>query len=547
MSRRCSGCPPGPVDLTRDRRPTPRPASTATRPTARRRWPRSGAELADLQERLFAERHDRARSAGCCWCCRAWTPPARAACCATPSDWSTRRASGSPRSRRRPRRSAPTTSCGGSSKALPEPGLRRGLRPLPLRGRADRAGPRAGADPRRSSAATARSTTSRRGSSTTAPRSSSACSTSPPTSRRSGCWPGSTTRQALEVQPRRHRRAGAVAGVPRGLRDRARAHQHRERRPWHVIPADKKWFRNLAIGDLLLDDAARPRPAVAGAPTSTSRPSSERLADEEPDRVIPTVAVTRYVTPLREGGILPGHRRGRRPRHLRLQVPRRRPGPAGAGRRGDRRRARRAGSGCAPRGWWRSTSTRRSPATRPTRRSRTCSTPAPGSTSASTSCPARSATTATLPGRATGRGRPGALARRVQRQRRPHLAQPQPAALARRPVGDRPRRRRSTSTTAGPAASATRRGSRPQPWDAGDHVLRRVRRRAGRASTPRSRAVLAPRRVRRGARRGAGRLARAGPRAATPDAAARGVRRLPASPGSAPGSGCRRRRRHERP
>ena len=40
-----------------------------------------------------------------------------------------------------------------------------------------------------------------------------------------------------------------------------------------------------------------------------------------------------------------------------------------------------AGSACAPRGWWRSTWTPRSPATRPTRRSRTCSTPARASTS----------------------------------------------------------------------------------------------------------------------------------------------------------------------
>jgi polyphosphate kinase 2 (PPK2 family) len=23
--------------------------------------------------------------------------------------------------------------------------------------------------------------------------------------------------------------------------------------PWHVVPADKKWFRNLAVGQLLLD------------------------------------------------------------------------------------------------------------------------------------------------------------------------------------------------------------------------------------------------------------------------------------------------------
>ena len=33
-----------------------------------------------------------------------------------------------------------------------------------------------------------------------------------------------------------------------------------------------------------------------------------------------------------------------------------------------------------------------------------------------------------------------ALARRLHRERRPHLAQPQPPAVARRPLGDRPRR-----------------------------------------------------------------------------------------------------------
>ncbi|QSR30961.1 phosphate--nucleotide phosphotransferase [Nocardioides sp. S5] len=28
---------------------------------------------------------------------------------------------------------------------------------------------------------------------------------------------------------------------------------HTEAAPWHVVPADKKWFRNLAVGQLLLD------------------------------------------------------------------------------------------------------------------------------------------------------------------------------------------------------------------------------------------------------------------------------------------------------
>src|SRR3546814_617769 len=28
---------------------------------------------------------------------------------------------------------------------------------------------------------------------------------------------------------------------------------HTEAAPWHIIPADRKWYRNLAIGHLLLD------------------------------------------------------------------------------------------------------------------------------------------------------------------------------------------------------------------------------------------------------------------------------------------------------
>jgi polyphosphate kinase 2 (PPK2 family) len=28
---------------------------------------------------------------------------------------------------------------------------------------------------------------------------------------------------------------------------------HTDAAPWHVVPSDKKWFRNLAVGQLLLD------------------------------------------------------------------------------------------------------------------------------------------------------------------------------------------------------------------------------------------------------------------------------------------------------
>ena len=211
--------------------------------------------------------------------------------------------------------------------------------------------------------------------------------------------------QALEVQPRRHRRA-RPAGRPtaRPTRSPSSAPTPRSRRGTSSR-ATSKWYRNLAIGELLLDDPAPAGPAVAGR--RLRRRGAEAPAGRRgPGRRDPH----RRGHPLRHAaarGRQPARdRRGRRPRHLRLQVPRRRPGGPGAGRRGDRRAGwpERIGLrtprlvGARPR-------PRRSPATRPTRRSRTCSTPAPGSTSASTSCPARSGSTADVPA-----GRRGASA-----------------------------------------------------------------------------------------------------------------------------------------
>ena len=78
--------------------------------------------------------------------------------------------------------------------------------------------------------------------------------------------------------------------------------------PWHVVPADRKWYRNLAIGELLLETlrGMDPQWPVADFDVAEQR---QRLVEEEPVRrrpVTPTVGVTRYVTPLREGGSLPG-------------------------------------------------------------------------------------------------------------------------------------------------------------------------------------------------------------------------------------------------
>ena len=127
--------------------------------------------------------------------------------------------------------------------------------------------------------------------------------------------------------------------------------------------------------------------------------------------------------------------------------------------------------------------TARSPATRPTRRCRTCSTPARGATSASTSCPGRSATTAPPASRRTRRRHP--LARRLHRERRPHLGQPQPAGLARPHLADRPRRRPVLPPRLAEPRHRRPRASPTSRSTPGGHVLGRRRARGGDARAPR--------------------------------------------------------------
>jgi PPK2 family polyphosphate:nucleotide phosphotransferase len=51
--------------------------------------------------------------------------------------------------------------------------------------------------------------------------------------------------------------------------------------PWHVIPADKKWYRNLAIGHLLLDALQRMDPQWPKADFDVAE-EKRRLIDEDP-------------------------------------------------------------------------------------------------------------------------------------------------------------------------------------------------------------------------------------------------------------------------
>ncbi len=51
--------------------------------------------------------------------------------------------------------------------------------------------------------------------------------------------------------------------------------------PWHVIPSDKKWYRNLAVGSLLLDTLRRLAPQWPAADFDIDEQRA-RLAAELP-------------------------------------------------------------------------------------------------------------------------------------------------------------------------------------------------------------------------------------------------------------------------
>ncbi|MEO6512337.1 MAG: PPK2 family polyphosphate kinase [Nocardioides sp.] len=54
-----------------------------------------------------------------------------------------------------------------------------------------------------------------------------------------------------------------------------------EHAPWHVIPSDKKWYRNLAIGNLLLETLRRLDPQWPAADFDVEA-EKKRLVDEAP-------------------------------------------------------------------------------------------------------------------------------------------------------------------------------------------------------------------------------------------------------------------------
>ena len=461
--------PPGPVDLrdSTDRRA--RRATTATRATARPRSGRSARSSPTCRSGCSPAGHAGSRRR-CCSCCRAWTPRARAARCGTPSAWSTRRACGSPRSRRRPRRSSPTTSCGGSARPSPGRGqigvfdrshyedvlivrvrdlapsrarstpLRRDQR---LRGRAVRAG-------------------------TTLVKCMLHISPHEQRARLLARLDDPT--KHWKFNPGDIAERAPVGRLPRGVRDRLERTNTERRRGTSsrrtgsgtaTSPSGACSSRPSPAGPAVATGGLRRRGRAA---TSCSRRRSHLTM---PDRSRSSVASPRCAR-----AAAARHRRGRRPRHLRVKFR-----GAGQGVRvlvaevivGGLAQRTRSGT----RGWWCWTATPRSRGTRPTRRCRTCSTPAPGPNLGVDFLPGPSAT----PTRPTARG-PG-------RRRGCSGSTPSPptstgagatptCCAGTATCGDRPRRGSVLPPCLG--GGITGPGRAAQPWDATDHVLRPARR-----------------------------------------------------------------------
>ena len=227
---------------------------------------------------------------------------------------------------------------------LPDARDDRGLRPLALRGRADRRVRKL--VPRREidRALPARSTPSRSGWSTRAPwcvkcmlhisaeeqKERLLARLDDPTK----LWkfnPGDIDERQL------------WAGLPGGLRGRAGEDQHRARALARRARATASGTATSPSPTILRETLTRWTRA-GRARTSTSRSSAAGWRGDPPaERQSRDRDPHRLRDPLRRaaarGRLAARHRRGRRPRHLRLQVPRRRPGPQGARRRGGRRRA----------------------------------------------------------------------------------------------------------------------------------------------------------------------------------------------------------------
>ena len=163
-------------------------------------------------------------------------------------------------------------------------GRDRDLQPLPLRGGARRPGPRARARRRCGRGDTSRSTPSSGSSPRRARRSSSSSCGSRRRSSASGSRSASTTRPS----------AGSSARADLDERERWADYQRAfedalsrcstEWAPWYVIPSNRKWFRNVAVAEILGDTIADLDPQYPPGEPGIERRSSSPDRHDGPNR-----------------------------------------------------------------------------------------------------------------------------------------------------------------------------------------------------------------------------------------------------------------------
>ena len=139
---------------------------------------------------------------------------------------------------------------------MPRQGRDRDLQPLPLRGGPRRPGPRARAQGRVVSAGMTRSTPSSRSSPTRARRSSSSSSGSRRRSSASSSRSASTTRPSAGSSARATSRSESTGPTTSAAFEEALRRCSTEWAPWYVIPSNRKWFRNVAVAQILGDTIA---------------------------------------------------------------------------------------------------------------------------------------------------------------------------------------------------------------------------------------------------------------------------------------------------
>ena len=99
--------------------------------------------------------------------------------------------------------------------------------------------------------------------------------------RRSGCSPGSTTRPSTGSSTPATS-TSAPSGRPTARPTRSPSSGPTPRcAPWYVVPSDRKWYRNLAIGNLLHETLTDMNPQWPAADFDVDE-QKRRLADEAP-------------------------------------------------------------------------------------------------------------------------------------------------------------------------------------------------------------------------------------------------------------------------